>query len=81
MTDTALVLAWLVFAHLVADFVLQNDWIAVTKGQGGAEGRKALGVHGFHVGLCLSPAILAFGLPGLVYVAVVVTTHVLVDRW
>ena len=31
MTDAVLVLAWLVFAHLLADFVLQNDWIAGNK--------------------------------------------------
>ena len=81
MTDTVLVLAWLVFAHLVADFVLQNDWIAINKAQGGRRGWQALAVHGFHVGLCLLPAVLAFGLPGLVYVVIVVVTHVLVDRW
>lgn len=81
MTDTVLVLAWLVFAHLVADFVLQNDWIALNKAQGGRKGWEALAVHGFHVGLCLLPAVPAFGLPGLAYVLVVVVTHVLVDRW
>ena len=81
MTDTVLVLAWLVFAHLVADFVLQNDWIAINKAQGGRRGWEALAVHGFHVGLCLLPAVFAFGLPGVVYVVVVVGTHVLVDRW
>ena len=61
--DTVLVLTWLVFAHLVADFVLQNDWIAMNKATGGSEGWRALGVHGFHVGICLVPAVLAFGLP------------------
>ncbi len=81
MTDTVLVLAWLVFAHLVADFVLQNDWIALNKTQDGRKGWQALGVHGLHVGLCLLPAVFAFGLPGLVYVVVVLISHVLVDRW
>jgi hypothetical protein len=81
VTDTVLVLAWLVFAHLVADFVLQNDWIALNKAQGGQRGWQALAVHGFHVGLCLLPAVFAFGLPGLVYVVIVVVSHVLVDRW
>ena len=79
--DTVLVLTWLVFAHLVADFVLQNDWIAMNKATGGSEGWRALGVHGFHVGICLVPAVLAFGLRGLVYLAVVVVTHMIVDRW
>jgi hypothetical protein len=81
VTDTVLVLAWLILAHLVADFVLQNDWIAINKAQGGRRGWEALGVHGLHVGLCLLPAVFAFGLAGLVYLVVVVVTHVLVDRW
>ncbi len=81
MTDTVLVLVWLIFAHLVADFVLQNDWIAMNKAQDGRAGYQALAVHGLHVGLCLLPAILAFGLPGLAYVGVVVVSHMVVDRW
>ena len=79
--DTTLVIVWLVFAHLVADFVLQNDWIALNKASGTSEGNKALLTHGFHVGLCLVPAVLAFGLPGLVYLVLVVVSHMLVDRW
>jgi hypothetical protein len=81
VTDTILVLAWLVLAHLVADFVLQNDWIAINKGTGGRTGWAALGVHGFHVGLCLVPFLFAYGLPAVLYIAVVATTHMLVDRW
>jgi uncharacterized membrane protein len=81
MTDTVLVIAWLVLAHLVADFVLQNDWIAINKGGGGRTGWAALGTHGFHVGLCLVPVVFAFGVPGIVYIALVVITHMLVDRW
>ena len=81
MTDTVLVLVWLIFAHLVADFVLQNDWIALNKGQGTQEGRKALLTHGAHVALCLLPAVFAFGLPGLVYLVVVTVSHMFVDRW
>ena len=81
MTDTVLVLAWLVFAHLVADFVLQNDWIALNKGTGGRGGWAALATHGLHVALCLLPAVFVFGLPGVVYVVVVGGSHVLVDRW
>jgi hypothetical protein len=81
VTETVLVIAWLVLAHLVADFVLQNDWIALNKGGGSRTGWAALGTHGFHVGLCLVPAIFAFGIPGVVYVVVVVVTHMAVDRW
>jgi hypothetical protein len=81
MSDPVLVVAWLVLAHLAADFVLQNDWIAINKGTGGRTGWSALGVHGFHVGLCLVPFLFAYGLPAVLYIAVVVTTHILVDRW
>jgi hypothetical protein len=79
--DNVLVVAWLVLAHLVADFVLQNDWIAINKGTGGSTGWAALGTHGFHVALCLLPAVFAFGLPGLVYLVVIAVSHILVDRW
>jgi hypothetical protein len=79
--DTVLVLAWLVLAHLLADFVLQNDWIALNKGKHGQAGWLALGAHGFHVALCLLPAVFAFGWPGVAYVLVVAGSHMLVDRW
>jgi hypothetical protein len=79
--DTVLVLVWLIFAHLLADFVLQNDWIAMNKGKAGRPGWMALGVHGFHVAVCLLPAMFAFGLPGLAYLVVVAGSHMLVDRW
>ena len=79
--DTTLVVVWLVFAHLVADFVLQNDWIAINKGNGTREGHRALLTHGVHVSLCLVPAVFAFGLPGLAYLVLVAVSHMLVDRW
>jgi hypothetical protein len=81
MSDVVLVLAWLVLSHLVADFVLQNDWIAVNKGTGGREGWNALGVHGFHVALCLAPVVLAFGGRGLAYLVLVTGSHMIVDTW
>lgn len=81
MSDTVLVVAWLVFSHLVADFVLQNDWIALNKGTGGRVGWAALGVHGFHVALCLAPVVFAFGPRGLVYLVLVTGSHMIVDRW
>ncbi len=81
MSDVVLVLAWLLFSHLVADFVLQNDWIAINKGTGGRNGWSALGLHGLHVALCLAPVVLAFGFRGLVYLALVTVSHMLVDRW
>lgn len=79
--STVLVLVWLIFAHLLADFVLQNDWIALNKGQRGRTGWLALATHGFHVALCLLPAALAFGWPGVAYIVVVALSHMVVDRW
>ena len=64
-STTVLVLTWLVFAHLVADFVLQNDWIAMNKATGGREGWGRCGVHGFHVAICLLPRCSRSGLPRL----------------
>jgi hypothetical protein len=81
VNDTVLILVYLVLAHLVADFVLQNDWIALNKGSGTRDGNLALLIHGAHVALCLLPAVFAFGLPGLVYVIVVAVSHMFVDRW
>lgn len=81
MTDTVLLLAWLVLAHLVADFVLQNDWIAMNKARAGRLGAAALGAHGLHVALCLVPVAFAFGLPGVAFVAVVAISHMAVDYW
>ena len=79
--DTVLVVTWLVFAHLVADFVLQNDWIAINKATGGRIGWTALGVHGLHVALCLLPAVFAFGTQGIAYLLLVSLSHMAVDRW
>lgn len=81
MTEPVLVLAWLLFAHLIADFVLQNDWIAINKGTGGRLGWNALLVHAFHVALCLVPVVFAYGARGVVFLALVAVSHVFVDRW
>ena len=78
---TVLTLAWLALAHLVADFVIQTNWIAINKATGGRNGWAALSVHGFHVGLCLLPAVIAYGVSGLAYVLLVALTHMAVDRW
>ncbi len=81
MTDVVLVLSWLVLAHLLADFVLQDNWIAQNKGSSGRSGWRPMAVHGLHVTLCLLPVALAYGPPGVAYIAVTVVSHVLVDRW
>ena len=83
MTDTVLILAWLVFAHLVADFVLQNDWIALQQGHRRADRLVgALRSHGFHVGPVPGADGARVRAAGpVVYAAIVVVTHMLVDRW
>ena len=81
MTDPVLVLAWLVFAHLMADFTFQNDWIAGTKSRRDGRAWLGLSVHGAIVGACLIPVVFAWGGPGLAFLVVVTLSHVLIDRW
>jgi hypothetical protein len=81
VTDTVLVIAWLVLAHLLADFVFQNDWIALNKGLSGRRGLVPLLVHGLLVSICLLPVALAYGARGVAYIVVIALSHVLVDRW
>jgi len=81
MSDSVLVLAWLVFAHLMADFVLQNDWIAGTKARRDSRAWLGLTVHVAIVALCLVPVVIAYGTPGLTFLVVVTVTHFLIDRW
>jgi len=79
--DPVLVLAWLIGSHLVADFVLQNDWIAITKAGEGRRGWNGVLVHAAIVALCLVPLPLAYGGPGLALLLLVSVTHIGVDRW
>ena len=81
MTDPVLVLAWLVFAHLMADFTFQNDWIAGTKSRRDGGAWMGLAVHGAIVGICLIPVVFAWAGPGLAFLVVVTVSHVLIDRW
>ena len=81
MTDPVLVLAWLVFAHLMADFTFQNDWIAGTKSRRDGGAWMGLAVHGGIVGICLIPVVFAWAGPGLAFLVVVTVSHVLIDRW
>lgn len=80
MTEPIVVFAWLVVAHLAADFVLQTGRIATDKQGDGRRARRALVDHALGVGACLLPAVLAFGLPGLVLLLLVALTHVAIDR-
>jgi hypothetical protein len=81
VSDPILVLAWLVLAHFVADFVLQNDWIAGTKARSDSRAWLGLVVHSAIVALCLVPVVIAYGTAGLTFLVVVTVMHFLVDRW
>ena len=80
MTDAVLVLAWLILAHLMADFVLQTGGIASAKSDHGSRALGGLIAHGGIVAACLIPFGLAYGGPGWALLAVSAVTHVLIDR-
>jgi hypothetical protein len=75
-----LVLAALVLAHLVADFVLQTDTIALGKFGEGRHAWNMLLAHAALVTLTTLPLVVVFGLPGLAYVAITAVTHFVIDR-
>jgi hypothetical protein len=78
--DPVLVLAWLVLAHLVADFVLQTGGIARAKSGHGSRAIRGLLSHGLIVAICSAPVGLAYGAPGWAFVAIVGVSHVAIDR-
>ena len=78
--DPGLVLAWLVLAHLVADFVLQPGRMARAKAAPGSGATPALLAHALVVGVCVVPFGLAFGVPGWWVVAMVTLSHAVIDR-
>jgi hypothetical protein len=78
MPDATLVLAWLILAHLAADFLLQTESMVADKFLGG---RRGLLLHGAAVALCLVPVVAAFELRGLGLLVTVTLGHVVIDRW
>jgi hypothetical protein len=81
VSSVPLVLAALILAHLVADFVLQTDAIAIGKF---GEGRRAwtwLAVHAGVVTLVNLPLVLVYGIPGLAFVFLTGLSHLLIDRF
>jgi hypothetical protein len=78
--DPVLTLAWLVLAHLSADFILQTQGIARDKFQTGRRAWRGLGAHLVGVAVCLLPVPLAFGVPGLEFLVAVVAAHAAIDR-
>jgi hypothetical protein len=80
MSHEPLVLAALVLAHLVADFVLQTDTIALGKFGDGRHAWNMLFAHAVIVTVTALPLVFVFGVPGLVFVAVTAITHFVIDR-
>ena len=80
MGDVVLVLAWLVLAHVAADFLLQTGTIARRKSDGGASALGGLLAHGLIVAACLVPVGLAYGGPGWIFVGLGGVSHVAIDR-
>ena len=80
MTDSVLVLAWLVLAHLVADFTLQTGSIVRAKNGRGTAAVGGLLAHGLIVAICLIPVGLAYGGPGWAFLAWSAGLHVVIDR-
>ena len=78
--DPVLVVAWLVLAHLAADFVFQTGSIALAKSRRGSRALGGLLVHGLIVAACNVPVGLAFGGPGWFFVIAVAASHVVIDR-
>ena len=79
-TDPILTLAWLILAHLVADFVIQTTGIVVAKTSRDGRAMRGLLAHGLGVAICLIPVAVAFGLPGLWALIAIVVAHVVIDR-
>jgi hypothetical protein len=78
--EPVLLLAWLVLAHLVADFILQTDSVASDKAAHGRRAMRGLSLHVGAVLICMLPFVFAFGLPGLVATLAISAAHAVIDR-
>jgi hypothetical protein len=78
--DPILTLAWLILAHLVADFVLQTNGVVAAKTARGPRALRGFVDHAAGVAVCLLPVALAFGGPGLMALVAIVLSHVVIDR-
>ncbi len=80
MSDATLVLSWLVLCHLLADFVLQPEEVAVSKFGRGPDAWRALLIHAGIVTVVAAPIILVYGIPGVAYVLLTGISHLVIDR-
>ena len=78
--DPILVLAWLALAHLLADFVLQNEVMVLAKRSSGLRAVRGLLAHGGVAAICLFPLPFAYGTAGWSVVVVVFASHMIIDR-
>ena len=78
--EPVLLLAWLVLAHLVADFIVQTDSVASDKAAHGRRAMRGLTLHVAAVLVCMLPFVVAFGLPGLVSALAISAAHAVIDR-
>jgi len=63
--DPILTLAWLILAHLVADFLIQTSGVVAAKTARGGRALRGFANHALGVAVCLVPVALAFGGPGI----------------
>jgi hypothetical protein len=80
MTEPILVLAWLILAHLGADFVFQTGSIVRAKAGHGSVALRGVLAHGAIVAICLIPVGLAYAGPGWAFLVVSAVLHMLIDR-
>ena len=82
MDPISLIFIYILFRlkHFICDFLLQTDWMALTKGQPGREGYRALFIHAaIHgIGTLIITVIFAPALWWLGFVDFVI--HAIVDR-
>lgn len=82
MTPIELVILYIAFRfkHFACDFLLQTDWMALTKGKPGREGYKALFTHTFIHALGTFAIVMVFA-PSLWWLGLVdFVIHSIVDR-
>lgn len=78
--DPILTLAWLILAHLVADFLLQTSGVVAAKTSRSRRAVRGFVDHAAGVAICLVPVALAFGGPGVMALVAIVVSHVVIDR-
>jgi hypothetical protein len=80
IANDVLVLSWLVLAHLMADFVLQTERMAIDKFAAGRRAWRGLAAHWFAVAVAMLPVPFAFGGRGLIALVVISVLHAVIDR-